>query len=228
MKKKYKILSILTVVTLLISVITICAIGANAAQQGSATLGFTPPGEPSTKHNLYVSVEKNGSIFDGDQELSGAIIYELQVNQSKTFRVQPQAGYQLASVIFDNEDITNMVDANGMITIQGKQKDTLLVFKFKEEPSSGQPPSGGGGTSGGTDVTPQNDSSNSNDGGITQGQSSASTGGHAQGDSVKTGDTTSVTIAIAAMVMFLCGTVIIVFVRIGKRTNENHKNNKSE
>lgn len=228
MKKISKALSILTVVTMLVSVVTLCTISTNAAQQGNTTLGFTPPGEPAITYQLSVSIVGNGSIFDGTQEIIGSIKYELSANQSKTFRVQPQQGYMLASVVFDNTNITNKVDMDGNITIQGKTYDSQLVITFEEELVAGVPPENDD-TSSGTDSIPPNDSSDSNDGGTTQGGSSSSTGGNAHGNNVQTGnttggnnaqtgDTTGVTAAIAAIVLFLCGTTITVFVLSKKKT----------
>lgn len=89
--------------------------------------------EKSDQYLLHVSVQGNGSVFDGDGEIRNQINqYDLPVDEEKTFQIRPDSDSKFIKVTLNGVDISDQVD-HGQIRIHGKEEEQEVVFYFEKK-----------------------------------------------------------------------------------------------
>lgn len=98
--------------------------------EGSAGVSVSYVKEKNATFLLYVSINGNGALYDGESMLRKQVNkYELEMNTEKTFRIVPDKGNALARVLLNGKDITKQVK-NHSITIYGTSFDQKLEVYF--------------------------------------------------------------------------------------------------
>lgn len=88
------------------------------------------------KFNLEVIVEGDGHLLDQGKDIGNKASYQLMKDEEKTFQIDEKDRASLKSVVYDGQDVTNLLDKNGSLIIKGKAYDTKLAVNFgkkKEE-----------------------------------------------------------------------------------------------
>ena len=122
---------------------------AGAAERSQETkVSFTVSQEG--KYELSVEASGNGEIRDGTKTIrNGAVEYQLSVGETKTFRIMPDEGYKIGSVIYEQPEISRIQDfteqaLTGEIEISMESTSGILRIEFVVDPSAGGDSQGDG------------------------------------------------------------------------------------
>lgn len=95
---------------------------------------YSPSEDALARFNMQVIIIGGGSVFDGTQELTQSTnVYELKYKDQKIFKVAPQEGYYLKSIIYDGNDITDLINIDSTILITAMDHDTILTFTYEKK-----------------------------------------------------------------------------------------------
>lgn len=115
---------------------------AGAAERSQETkVSFTVSQEG--KYELSVEASGNGEIRDGDKAIRNGIVeYQLSVGETKTFRIIPDEGYKIGSVIYEQPEVSRVMDLteqalSGEIEIAMESTGGILRIEFVVDPSAG-------------------------------------------------------------------------------------------
>lgn len=195
-----RILKALTGILAVCSFTLLTVFTAGAAEKSQETeVRFTV--SQDGRYELSVEAAGNGEIRDGEKSIrNGAVEYQLSVGETKTFRIVPDEGYRIGSVIYEQPEISRIQDFTeqalaGEIEIVMESTGGILRIEFVVDPS------GSGGTQGGSGGTSQDSGS----------------GGSAGADAAQTGDTAGAAGYAAAVIG--AGAVVIYLYRKKKRSD---------
>lgn len=122
------------------------------AADGSVSIPVQYNVSKDSRYKNSVEVIGPGTVYDGTSKITqGTVVYELSVEQSKTFKLVPNKGSNLKSVTWNDEDIRNkLVEVNGgyMIGISGISMDSNLRIEFTENYQSNKPSNDGNNNNG--------------------------------------------------------------------------------
>lgn len=128
--------SIYTIFTalLLISVITIPI----AASEGKADVNVSyTPGRAYAKVQLKLEVVGKGIVYDEATPIhEGILLYDMQEEDTKAFRIIPQDGYEISKVEYDDGyQVVNMISGmkEDRILVKLKDKNATLTIHFEEK-----------------------------------------------------------------------------------------------
>ncbi|WP_338631909.1 LPXTG cell wall anchor domain-containing protein [Clostridium baratii] len=90
----------------------------------------------NTKYKNSVIVKGPGSIYDGTAKISnGNIVYELNVGQTKYFKIIPNNNSKIKHIILNEENITDkLLKENGIYTLKlvGIAYNSTLLIEFEK------------------------------------------------------------------------------------------------
>lgn len=120
------------ILVLLIMLIATTTIGYGS--QGEFEITYISNGsEESERYDLSVKVIGNGALYDGDAAIKHEVsVYQLPINQSKSFRVQREEGNTLQSITLNGKDITTTIKGD-VIKVDGQTYAQELIVTFQSE-----------------------------------------------------------------------------------------------
>jgi len=99
------------------------------ASHWSLFLNYVEVDFEDNNHIISVTVGSGGILKDGDISISSGSV--IDVDSTKVFTVVPNAGYEIESVIYVGEDVTNQLVGNQFTTPEITENTTLSVtFKM--------------------------------------------------------------------------------------------------
>lgn len=97
-------------------------------------VSYEASGNNLARFQLQVIIVGNGSVFDGSQELRKQInVYELKYKEVKVFRLAPDKGHHIKSVVFQGVDITDQLNTIQEIEIQGLDGNSELIITYEKD-----------------------------------------------------------------------------------------------
>lgn len=85
------------------------------------------------KFNLEVTVEGDGHLLDQGQDIGNKASYQLMKDEEQTFQIGEKDRTSLKSIVYDGQDVTELLDKNGSLIIKGKAYDTTLAVNFEKK-----------------------------------------------------------------------------------------------
>lgn len=136
MERNKRILKI--AVCLLLTLMSLHSVYAKE-ESSSITVSYTPS-KAYANVELQVQVEGKGTVFEENGMVrQGTVIYELQDEDIKGFRMQADEGYEVKLIEFYNgyssSDLLKDMKDNA-ISITMKDRDATLLIRFEEKKSS--------------------------------------------------------------------------------------------
>ena len=131
--KKIKSISVAAAVLLL----SLFTVGTAMAGEGSAqtTASYTP-GKAYAKVKLTVQAQGNGTVVDVNQNIrQGPMVYDMQEEDEKEFTAQPDTGYIISKIEFNDGDTVNnlLTDPKRQtVHVKMKDKDASLLVQFEQ------------------------------------------------------------------------------------------------
>lgn len=125
--------------TIFTTLILICVITIPiAANEGSANVNVSyMPGRAYAKVQLKLKVIGKGVVYDEDIAIQeGVLLYDMQEEDTKAFRIVPQEGYEISKVEYDDGyQVVDMINAmkEDKILVKLKDKSATLTIRFKEK-----------------------------------------------------------------------------------------------
>lgn len=108
-------------------------------ESSNITISYTPT-KAYAKVELQVQVEGKGTVFEESGMMrQGTVIYELQDEDIKGFRVQADEGYEVKLIEFhDGYSSSNLLKdmKDNAINIAMKDRDATLLIRFEEKKNS--------------------------------------------------------------------------------------------
>lgn len=113
---------------LMIMVLVVALISNEVIHAKDTFVQYSP--EQDIYYQTKVIVIGNGSVMDGTQTIrEGVTVFELLYGTTKEFKILPDQGYELKSVILDG---INRRPENSRILIQQKRQQMLIVITFQK------------------------------------------------------------------------------------------------
>ena len=127
MHSKYYRLAVVLILTLIS--ITILPVSAYEVE-----VNYVPQDNELKTFHMEVRVQGEGTLIDQGVALKNPTIYTLHYDESKHFILKPAYGYEIATIQYDGEDITNLLQQQAF-TVKGKDHDTKLIVTFCKQSS---------------------------------------------------------------------------------------------
>lgn len=147
-----RILKAITGILAVCSFTVLTVLTAGAAETGEAETKVSFTVSQDGKYSLSVEASGNGEIRDGEKNIRNGIVeYQLSVGETKIFRIVPDEGYRIGSVIYEQPELSRTEDLtqqalSGEIQISMESTGAVLRVEFVPDTSSG----GGEGSQGQT------------------------------------------------------------------------------
>lgn len=107
-------------------------------RSSSVTVSYSPD-NVYERVKLEVEVSGQGTLYDADQVIrNGIVTYEMQDEDTKSFTIKPDSGYEVTQLEYTNGYQTTDMrkDAeNSNFSIKVKDKDASLVVRFDKKKS---------------------------------------------------------------------------------------------
>lgn len=107
-------------------------------RSSSVTVSYSPD-NVYERVKLEVEVSGQGTLYDADQVIrNGIVTYEMQDEDTKSFTIKPDSGYEVTKLEYTNGYQTTDMrkDAeNSNFSIKVKDKDASLVVRFDKKKS---------------------------------------------------------------------------------------------
>lgn len=156
-----RILKAITGILAVCSFTVLTVLTAGAAETGEAETKVSFTVSQDGKYSLSVEASGNGVIRDGEKDIRDGIVeYQLSVGETKVFRIVPDEGYRIGSVIYEQPELSRTEDLtqqalSGEIQIAMESTGAVLRVEFVPDTSSG----GDGQESSGADAARTGDTS---------------------------------------------------------------------